>query len=152
MERTLAAKAHLALRLSTVDADGWPHAALLNAGEILALPGGRIRLAIFPKTAAAANLARDGRLTLTMALDRGLCELWMRARKLGDGTVEVPLAVFEAWVERARKHATSYADVESGVTSSLHDPAAVLARWYCQIAALRDMPATEPDHPTGGVP
>ena len=28
-----------ALRLSTVDADGWPHAALLTAGDILALPG-----------------------------------------------------------------------------------------------------------------
>ena len=29
-----------ALRISTVDADGWPHASLLSAGDMLAMPGG----------------------------------------------------------------------------------------------------------------
>ena len=32
-----------ALRLSTVDADGWPRAAVLSAGEVLALPNNRLR-------------------------------------------------------------------------------------------------------------
>ena len=37
-----------ALRLSTIDAAGWPHASLLSAGDMLALPTGRIRFVVFP--------------------------------------------------------------------------------------------------------
>jgi hypothetical protein len=36
------------LRLSTVDAEGWPHALLLSAGDMLAAPSGRIRFVVFP--------------------------------------------------------------------------------------------------------
>jgi hypothetical protein len=142
----LESKASLALRLSTVDAEGWPHACLLSAGDMLALPGGRIRLAIHPGSSTAANLARDGRLTLTMPVGRGLCELWMRATKLGEGEAGMPLAFFEAKLEAIRQHQAPYADVKSGVTFSLHDPEAVLARWRRQIAALRDPSAAGIGH------
>jgi len=37
-----------ALRLSTVNADGWPHASLLSAGDMLALPSERIRFVVYP--------------------------------------------------------------------------------------------------------
>jgi hypothetical protein len=134
----LESKTSQALRLSTVDAEGWPHAALLSAGDMLALPGGRIRLALHPGSSTSANLARDGRLTLTMVVGRGLCELWMHATKLGEGVAEIPLAFFEAKLEATRQHQAPYADVTSGVTFALHDPEAVLARWRRQIAALRD--------------
>ena len=126
-----------ALRLSTVDPEGWPHAALLSAGDVLALPNGRVRLAIFPHSGTAANLERDGRLTLSLSLEGGMCELRMRARKCDQGPPEVPLAVFEAEVERVRMHVAPYADVTSGISFALHEPSAVLARWQRQIAALR---------------
>jgi hypothetical protein len=126
-----------ALRLSTVDAEGWSHAALLSAGDVQALPNGRIRLAIFANSGTAANLVRDGRLTLSMSLDGGMCELRLRARQCGQGPQELPLAVFEAEVERVRVHVAPYADVTSGISFALHDPSAVLARWQRQIAALR---------------
>jgi hypothetical protein len=127
-----------ALRLSTVDAEGWPHAALLSAGDVLALPDGRIRFAIFANSGTAANLVRDGRLTLSLALEGGMCELRLRARPCGQGsTPEVPLAFFEAEVERVRMHVASYADVTSGISFALHEPAGVLDRWQRQIAALR---------------
>ena len=58
-----------ALRLSTIDAEGWPHAALLSAGDMVAMPGGNIRFALFPQSGTVANLARDGRLTVTLSLD-----------------------------------------------------------------------------------
>jgi Pyridoxamine 5'-phosphate oxidase len=126
-----------ALRLSTIDADGWPHAALLSAGDMLALSGGRIRFAIFPQSGMAANLARDGRITISLALDGGMWELRMRARRLQQATPEVPLACFEAQVMRVREHVEPYAAVTSGVTFILNDPQAVLPRWQRQIAALR---------------
>jgi len=129
-----------ALRLSTVDPAGWPHAALLSAGDMLALPSGRIRFVTFPESMTTANLTRDGRLTLTLSLDGGMCELRMRARRLPGSSPDVPLAFFEAEAETARVHVAPYATVTSGITFALQAPQAALPRWHKQIAALRAMP------------
>jgi hypothetical protein len=126
-----------ALRLSTIDAAGWPHASLLSAGDMLALPTGRIRFVLFPTSGTVANLARDGRLTLTLSLDGGMCELRLRAHRLAHSPPEIPLAFFEAEIETARTHIAPYAAVTNGVTFALHEPQAVLPRWQRQIAALR---------------
>jgi hypothetical protein len=126
-----------ALRLSTVDAAGWPHASLLSAGDMVAMPSGHIRFAIFRESSTTANLARDGRLTLTLALDGGMCELRLRAQQIMYDSSEVPLAFFEAAVEATRFHKAPYATVTSGITFALHEPEAVLPRWQRQIAALR---------------
>jgi len=126
-----------ALRLSTVDADGWPKAALLSPGDVLAIPNGRIRFAIFAGSGTTANLERDGRLTLSMALDGGMCSLRMRARKCGQSIPELSLAFFEAEVERVRVHVAPYADVTSGISFTLHEPSAVLVRWQREIEGLR---------------
>ena len=126
-----------ALRLSTVTADGWPHASLLSAGDMLAVSADRIRFVVFPESVMTQNLARDGRLTMTLALDGGMTELFMHARRLDADTAEVPLAFFEAAVERARHHQAPYADVSSGITFQVHDLAAVLPRWERQIATMR---------------
>jgi hypothetical protein len=124
-----------ALRLATVDAAGWPHAALLSAGDALAVSAQKLRFALFAQSQTASNLARDGRLVLTLALDRGLCEVRLHARRLAPD--EGPLALFEGTAEEVRNHAAPYADVTSGITFSLHQPEAVQARWLRQIAALK---------------
>ena len=126
-----------ALRLSTVDAAGWPHAALLSAGDMVALPGGRIRFAVFKDSGTAANLARDGRVTVTLALDGGMCEIRMRARRLIHSPADLPLTFFEAEVQTTRTHIAPYAALVSGFTFALHDPQSALPRWRRQIEALR---------------
>ena len=126
-----------ALHLLTVDPDGWPKAALLSAGEMLALSNGRLRFAVFANSSTAANLVRDGRLTLSMALDDGICSLRMRARKCSQGMPDLSLDFFEAQIEGARLHVASYAAVTAGISFALHQPSAVLNRWQRQIAALR---------------
>jgi hypothetical protein len=126
-----------ALRLSTVDSDGWPHAALLSAGDMVMMPSGRIRFALFPQSTVTSNLEREGRLTIALSLDGGICELRLRSRRLAHSTPDVPLAFFEAEVETVRQHVAPYATVTGGITFSLHDPQAVLPRWQRQIAALR---------------
>jgi hypothetical protein len=126
-----------ALRLSTIDEEGWPHAALLSAGDAVAMPSGSIRFVLFPQSGTVANLARDERLTLTLSLDGGMCELRMRARRLNHSSKEVPLAFFEAGIEAVRHHMAPYATVAGGITFSLHEPDAVLPRWNRQIEALR---------------
>lgn len=135
----LPSKSTTAIRLSTVDKEGWPHASLLSVGEVLALSNGRIRFALFPKSSTTGNLLRDGRLTLTVPFEKGMCEMRMRAQQIDKEIEGVPLTFFEAYVESMRQHVAVYADVLSGVTFSLHEPDAVFARWDKQIAALRSL-------------
>jgi hypothetical protein len=125
-----------ALRLATVNSDGWPNAAVLSAGEMIVMPNGRVRFVISPKSGTTANLMRDGRMTLSLALDGGICEMRMRACKYSDGTPEVPLVFFEAEVEQVRQHSAGYAKVTSGITFSVNDPEAEQSRSQRQITAL----------------
>jgi hypothetical protein len=126
-----------ALRLSTIDPAGWPHAALLSAGDMLILPSGRFRLVIFPDSTTTANLMRDHRLTVTVALGEGIWEMRLNTRRLTHTSPDVPLAFFDAELESARLHRAPYAAVTSGITFALHEPDAVLPRWQRQIAAMR---------------
>lgn len=126
-----------ALRLSTIDAAGWPHASLLSAGDMVAVSPHCIRFVLFPQSTTVANLTRDGRVTMTLSLDGGMCEMRLRAHRLPRSPLDVPLAFFEAALETARHHIAPYAAVTAGITFTLHEPAAVLPRWQRQIAALR---------------
>ena len=127
-----------AVRVSTVDEQGWPHASLLSAGDMLAVAPARIRFVIFPDSTTTRNLLRDGRVTVTASFNRGMWELRLRARRLTAATPEVPLACFEAVLERARFHSVPYASVTSGVTFAVNEPDVVLSRWRRQICALRE--------------
>ncbi len=134
--RDLLAKTQ-ALRLSTVDAEGWPHASLLSAGDVLAMGPGRIRFLVFAESTTTANLMRDNRVTITLALDGGMCELRLRSRRLAQLPGEAPLACFEADVAEVRMHKAPYATVSGGVTFALHQPQSVLQRWQKQTDAMR---------------
>jgi len=125
-----------AVRISTVSEDGWPHAAMLSAGEMLALDAFEVAMLLYDGSNTSRNLARDGRLTLTLPLDHGLCEMRLRAiAKKRQGRHRC----FTALVEDVRQHQSRYADVVSGVTFRLHDPTSVLARWSRQIETLRGL-------------
>ena len=104
-------------------------------GDVLALSPQRLRFALFAQSGSAANLARDARGTLALALDRGLCEVRLHTRRLApdDG----PLVLFEGTVDEVRTHVSTYADVTSGIAFALHQPEAVHARWLRQLHALK---------------
>lgn len=127
------------IRLSTVNEEGWSHASLLSVGEVLALPNARIRFAIFPRASTTANLLRNGRVTMDIPFDKGVCEMRMRAKQLNQEIEGVPLTFFEAQIESIRHLFSTYADVLSGEAFSLHEPQTVFERWDRQIAALRSL-------------
>jgi hypothetical protein len=126
-----------AIPLSTVDADGWSRVSLLSVGEIVFRPGEGFRFCVFQQSHTAANLVRDGRATLSMALDGGIWEVRLRATACDRDVAQGSLAFFKAKIDSARLHAAPYAEVTSGVTFSLHEPSAVLPRWQTQIATAR---------------
>jgi hypothetical protein len=133
---TLLAKTQ-ALRISTVDVEGWPHAALLSAGDMLAMPSGRIRFIVFAQSTTTSNLIRDSRLTITLSLDDGMCELRMRCHRLSHSSPDALLAFFEAELVEVRIHKAPYATVSGGITFVLHEPQSVLQRWQKQVDAMR---------------
>jgi hypothetical protein len=126
-----------ALRISTVNAEGWPHASLLSAGDMLALPSGRIRFVTLAQSTTTSNLMRDGRVTVTLSLDGGMCELRMSCRRLAHSLPDAQLAFFEAELVEVRIHKAPYATVSGGVTFALHEPQSALQRWQKQIESMR---------------
>lgn len=131
-----------AIRLSTVGADGWPHAAQLSVGEVLALNASELLVAMWPKSNTTDNLKRDGRLTLSLVHDGALLEIRATARIVAEHQTALGLTVFCVTIEAVNEHRAKYADVMSGVTFRLYDPEAVLARWREQIAMLRTIAQT----------
>lgn len=124
-----------ALRLASVDGAGWPHDTLLSAGDMLALSPQRLRFVLFARSTTAANLQRDGRAVLTMALAPGLCEVRLKVGRLQPD--EGPLALFEGLVSEVRTHVAPYAELTGGLAFRLHQPESVLPRWQRQLRALR---------------
>ena len=75
-----------ALLLTATD-EGWPHLAMLSIGELLALDPRRLRLALWPRSTAAANLTRAGRLTLALVHDGAGYSIRARAGRRPDLTL-----------------------------------------------------------------
>ncbi|HTR09762.1 MAG TPA: pyridoxamine 5'-phosphate oxidase family protein [Paraburkholderia sp.] len=128
-----------AIRLSTVSEDGWPHAAQLSAGEILAVNATTLLIALWPQSNTTRNLARDGRLTLSLVHDGALLEIRARAHAVAQRQTALELSVFRVEIESVTEHRAKYAEVLSGVTFRLYEPERVLTRWREQIAMLRSL-------------
>jgi hypothetical protein len=128
--------------LLTVDADGWPHMAMLSVGELLAADPGTLRAGLWLHSTATRNLTREGRGLLALVQDGAGYYLRCRASRGPDLDLSEDgrLAYFALHIEDVQEDAVSYAVLTSGMTFRLHEPEAVLRRWEHTIAALRQMP------------
>jgi len=128
---------HQAIRLSSVGDNGWPYAAQISLGEIIACSSRTLRFAIWPNSTTTANLRRDGKMTLELVLDGAVIEIQAYAIARTKTLTAAKLAVFSAEVSSVMVHRAPYATVTAGMTFSLKDEDAALARWREQIAALQ---------------
>lgn len=130
------------LQLLTVRDDGWPHAAMLSAGEVIVVDDRRLRIAVWPGSTSAANLAVRPEATLAFVVAPTAYLLRVTATGLDD--VETPLggrlAAFEAAVDAAAADEAPYAVLEDGIRYRLPDSEATLARWAQTRSALREAP------------
>ncbi len=128
------------LLLLTIAADGWPQLAMLSVGEVVATADTRLRVALWPRSSAARNLARRRRAVLHAVVAPTSYALRLEVEPAG--TVTQPdgrsLAVFAAAVASATAEEAPYAELEHGVGFRLRDPAAGHARWRAVRAALRE--------------
>lgn len=136
--RRLAARVGDTYLLLTTSEEGWPHVAMLSAGEVLAVGGSSLRLGLWPGTRSTENLRRAGRGLLMAVLPPATYYVRLRVRPLGEATVEDrSLAAFEAAVTEVLEDVVGYARVTGAIRFELVDPARVVAHWEAAIAALR---------------
>jgi hypothetical protein len=125
--------------LVTVDAEGWPHIALLSAGEVLIVDQ-RIRMALWARSTATEDLDRSGRGLVYAVVGDDALGLRVKCHRGPD--IDEPgtrLATFECRVEDAFSDKVGYAELRSGITFVLVRPDRDLARWKRTISALRAM-------------
>ena len=125
--------------LVTVGAEGWPHIALLSAGEVLIL-GQRVRMALWQRSGATIDLDLSGRGLLYAVVGDDALGLRIACRRGPD--LDAPgsgLATFECGVEEAFSDKVGYAELRSGITFTLNNPTRDLPRWQHTISALRAM-------------
>jgi hypothetical protein len=136
--KNLASKRREAMMLQTVTEDGWPHTAMISAGEILALNQTEIRLALWQGTTTTANIARSGRAMLVTYWKGKAHYVKLSFSKLPElKNAKHPRARFSGIVESAREDTAKYADIISGVQIELKDEAEVLQRWEETLAELQ---------------
>ena len=141
----LADKAGLALLLSTVDARGCPHAALLSVGEVLARGPDALLLALYANSSTTNNLRRGGWLLLALAADDLAYYVKAIARERAIDAEQSPalrgLAVFDTAVDEVLEDGEAIARVTTGFSIELTRHAErTVATWERTIAALRELP------------
>jgi hypothetical protein len=135
----LASAVGTTFELITVDEQGWPHVALLSAGEILATGPSSLRLALWASSGTTANLTWAGRALLTFVHDHAYYRVRMTVAQIeAPETGSRPLAAFLATVVEVQVDEVPYATVTGGITFELADAAGTVKRWSDTLEALRD--------------
>ncbi|MCY7865617.1 pyridoxamine 5'-phosphate oxidase family protein [Bacillus spizizenii] len=131
-------KQHEAFVLQTVAEDGWPHAAMISAGEIIALSRTDIRIALWKNTATAANILRTGKAQFTAWWKGAAHYVKLQCEPLPPLTeAEYDRDRFACRIVSMKEDVAKYAGLTSGVRIQLHSPEEVLNRWEKTLEELK---------------
>lgn len=131
-------KTRIAMTLHTVDHEGYPHQAMVSAGEVVAESRDRLRIALWIGTGTTGNLLRDGKALLAVVHDGVSYTVRMQAQALPElPGARHPRARFIANVLETRADVAKYATLTSGITIELNDKQAVVARWEETLEELK---------------
>lgn len=137
----LETKVGAVIQLLTVSETGWPHTALLSAGEVLgAEDRQRLGLALWAGTETTSNLHRTGRCSTTFVHGGSAFYLDLSVDSAGSLDLgALSLDCFVATIERALVDEVDYATLTSGITFEFTGVDGVLERWSITIEALRSL-------------
>jgi hypothetical protein len=139
--RALAAREGLTLLLVTTAADGWPHVAMLSAGEVLATGARELRLALWPGSATTANLSRSRQGLLMLVIGAVTYYVRLAARPGSELALAYgPRAFFVADVAGVLQDVVGYAEITSAIGFRLKEPEKVVPMWDEAVAAMRSAP------------
>lgn len=140
----MAGRLGMVILIATPDEAGWPHPAMLSYGEAVAVDPRRIRLAVHRASRTAANLRRNGLITLCF-VEAGFAYYVKAAARVEEDPMAgmADLARFEATVQtvladEARADTEAGAVVTEGIRFAVGRPAeAVLCDWESVVERLR---------------
>lgn len=120
-----------AFLLVTTDADGSPRISMVSVGELLVRDDRTLRVALWPGTRTAANLARGGTALLGAVSPGSVVYVRVRPSPL---VVPAELECFELTATEVRADAHAGMPVTSGITFRTEEPghAAAMASWRRQ--------------------
>lgn len=132
------AKIGLAYMLVTTDEDGTPRPCMLSAGEILVPNDRHVRVALWPGTNTARNLARGGRALFSYIAPGTVIYVKGSSKALGPGP-DSKLERFELTVDSVESDIHAGMPVKETVVFEVDDldTSKVAASWERQLAALR---------------
>ena len=140
--RDLEAYADKVILISTVDAEGWPHPAMLSYFEIIAKDRRNIRMATYKDSSTTANMRRDSKATLSIIDERvayyvkGSVEEVRREMKSTPYNSNLNLHVERVLMDEVNEELEPGAYVSSGVTYVNPNRAAELRK---AIEVLREL-------------
>src|SRR5919198_4673701 len=138
----LEAYADKVILLSTVDAEGWPHPAMLSYFEVVALDRRHVRLASYGSSGTADNMRRNGKATLSIIDERlayyvkGGVREFRREMRSSPHNSGFDLRVERVLADAANEEYEAGAYVTGGVTYHNPDPSAEAAKGR---AVLREL-------------
>ncbi|MBR0006460.1 pyridoxamine 5'-phosphate oxidase family protein [Bacillus subtilis] len=131
-------KQHEAFVLQTVSEDGWPHAAMISAGEIIALSRTDIRIALWKNTMTSANILRTGKAQFTAWWKGAAYYVKLECAPLPPlKDAEYDRDRFSCRIVSVKEDVAKYADLTSGVRIQLHSAEEVLSRWEKTLEDLK---------------
>ena len=114
--------AEKAILICTVDANGWPHPAMLSYFEVIAKDRRNIRLATYKHSTTTNNMRRNGKITLLIIDERVAYYIKGRVEELRDAmncspyNSKLNLQVDQVLADDADQQFEAGAYVTSGVT------------------------------------
>jgi flavin reductase (DIM6/NTAB) family NADH-FMN oxidoreductase RutF len=108
--------------ISTVDANGWPHPAMLSYFEVIAKDRRNLRLAPYKDSASTNNMRRNGKLTISIIDERivyyikGTVEELSRQMKCSPHASKLNLRVEQVLVDQVQEPLEAEAHITGGVT------------------------------------
>lgn len=136
--------ADLVIPIVTVDADGWPHPALLSYFEVVAADSRTIRLAAYAESTTTANMRRNGKLTIMVIDERatyyvkGTVEQLARHMVCAPENSKLSMRVERVLTDLPDPHFEPDAYIASGVTYRNPNRAAELVKARRILAELRE--------------
>lgn len=121
----------LVVEVITISDQGWPHGAMISWGELAVLSPDRLRMALWARSDTTRFLAETGKATLFAVAEGAHHAL----RVTVDGHSEAEIAagelrrVFDLSVVGSTSKEAPYAELVSGASFRLNDPAPTIERW-----------------------
>lgn len=130
--------ASLAIQVTAVAANGWPHSVLLSMGEIWAASPVTLLFCVWPQSSLVKSVEQHGRLSFSFVHQGLFTEIQTEAVLLKyERDLPVPLALCRAAIQQVKSTGAGYATLTHGIGFALDDAATHLQRWQTQLDLLR---------------